>query len=75
MQTADVIIHVDETIDHDRRMKIADMVRALAGVTGVTHHDEKPHLMIVKYDPSGVTAHALLDAVRGEGVHAELVGL
>ena len=75
MQTADVIIHVDETIAHDRRMKIADIVGAHAGVAGVTHHDEKPHLMIVKYDPQAVTAHALLDLVRGEGVHAELVGL
>ncbi len=75
MQTADVIIHVDETVDHDRRTKIADIVGNHAGVTGVTHHDEKPHLMIVKYDPTAVTAHALLDVVRGEGVHAELVGL
>jgi hypothetical protein len=75
MQTADVIIHVDETIDHDRRLAIAGMVRAHAGVADVAHHDEKPHLMIVKYDPQAVTAHALLDVVRGEGVHAELVGL
>ncbi len=75
MQTVDVVIHVDETIDHDRRMQIADIVRAHAGVVGVTHHDEKPHLMIVQYNPAGMTAHALLDVVRGEGVHAELVGL
>jgi Glu-tRNA(Gln) amidotransferase subunit E-like FAD-binding protein len=75
MQTVDVIIHVDETIDHDKRMEIAGMVRAHAGVAGVTHHDEKPHLMIVKYDPQAVTAHALLDVVLGKGVHAELVGL
>jgi hypothetical protein len=75
MQMADVIIHVDESIDHDRRVKIADLVRAHVGVTDVAHHDEKPHLMIVKYDPQRVTAHALLDLVRGQGVHAELVGL
>ena len=75
MQTADVIIHVDETIDHDRRMKIADIVRVHAGVTEVAHHDEKPHLMIVKYDPQAVTSQALLGVVRGEGVHAELIGL
>lgn len=75
MQTADVIIHVDETIDHDRRMKIAGIVKAHTGVTDVAHHDEKPHLMIVKYDPATVTSHALLDVVLGEGVHAELVGL
>ena len=75
MQTADVIIHVDETIDHDRRMEIAGLVRAQTGVRGVDHHDEKPHLMIVKYDPRVVTAQDLLAVVKGESVHAELVGL
>ena len=75
MQVVDVIIHVDETVDHDRRIAIAGKVKDHAGVTEVGHHDEKPHLMIVKYDPSAVTAHALLDVVRGQGVHAELVGL
>ena len=75
MQTADVIIHVDETIDHDRRGAIAGMIRAQTGVAEVVNHDEKPHLMIVKYDPGSVTAQALLAIVRGQGVHAELVGL
>jgi hypothetical protein len=75
MQIADVIIHVDESVDHDRRQEIAGTVRAHAGVTDVAHHDEKPHLMIVKYDPQAVTAQVLLGVVRGEGVHAELVGL
>jgi hypothetical protein len=31
--------------------------------------------MSVRYDPKIVSAHALLDAVRHQGVHAELVGL
>ncbi len=75
MQMADVTIHVDETIDRDRRAAIADRVRARAGVAGVAHHEQKPHLMIVEYDPAAVTAQALLKLVRDEGVHAELVGL
>ena len=75
MQMVDVTIHVDETIDHDRRTKIADIVRTHAGVTGVAHHDQKPHLMIVEYDPAAVTSQALLQVVRDQGVHAELVGL
>jgi len=72
---ADVVIHVDETIDHDRRTQIADVVRDHGGVAVVAHHDDKPHLMIVEYDPQAVTAQALLQAVRDQGVDAELVGL
>jgi hypothetical protein len=75
MQMVDVTIHVDETIDHERRIGIADAVRAHKGVMAVAHHDEKPHLMIVEYDPAAVTAQALLRLVRDKGVHAELVGL
>lgn len=75
MQTADVVIHVDETIDHDMRMEIAGIIKAHAGVTDVINHDERPHLMIVRYDPRLVTAEGLLAVVRAKGIHAELVGL
>ena len=75
MQTADVVIHVDETIDHDKRLEIAGIIKAHAGVTDVINHDERPHLMIVRYDPRLVTAESLLGVVRAKGVHAELVGL
>jgi len=75
MDIVDVTIHVDETVDHDRRTEIADTVRAHKGVAGVAHHDEKPHLMIVEYDPAEVTAQALLKVVLEQGVHAELVGM
>jgi hypothetical protein len=75
MAQADVVIHIDETIDHDRRAQIATMVRTHAGVASVVQPDAKPHLMTVRYDPTVVSARALLDAVRQEGVHAELVGL
>ena len=74
MRTANVIIRVDETIDHHRRMAIAGTVRAHPGVTEVAHHDDKPHLMSVNYDPMVVTAQVLLGVVYDEGVHAEFVG-
>jgi len=72
---ADVTLHIDETIDHKRRAKIADTVRAHKGVTAVAYHDKKPHLMIVKYTPDTVTSRQLLQVVLDQGVHAELVGL
>ena len=75
MDMVDVLIHIDETIDHDRRTAIADVVRAHEGVMGVAHHDEKPHLMIVEYNPDAVAARELLQVVLNQGVHAELVGM
>lgn len=75
VEMVDVTVHLDETIDHNRRTKIADIVRAHKGVMGVAHHDEKPHLMIVEYDPNSVTSQELLQVVLDQGVHAELIGL
>lgn len=74
MEMADVTIHIDETIGHERRTKIADGIRAHQGVMAVAHHDEKPHLMIIEYNPDSVTSQELLRAVRDQGVHAELIG-
>lgn len=75
MEMADVTMHIDETIDHERRTKIADTIRAHKGVMAVAHHDEKPHLMIIEYNPDAVTSHELLQFVLDQGVHAELIGL
>lgn len=75
MEMTDVTIHIDETIDHERRTEIADTIRAHKGVMAVAHHDEKPHLMIIEYDPDTVTSQELLQIVLDQGVHAELIGL
>ncbi len=62
MEMADVEIHIDETIDDDRRTKIADTVRAHKGVMAVAH------VMIIKYNPDAVTSHELLQIVRDQSV-------
>ena len=74
MDMADVIIHVNESVAHDRRVEIADAIREHAGVMGVAHHDEKPHLLIVQFDPDQVHAKELLQVALDKGVHAQLVG-
>lgn len=75
MEMVDVTIHIDETVDHERRAQIADIIRAHKGVMGVAHHEDKPHLMIVEYDPDTVDSQELLQIVLDHGVHAELIGL
>jgi hypothetical protein len=39
------------------------------------NRDDKPHLILVTYNPDKVKAHDILVKVETEGVHAELVGL
>lgn len=71
----DVTLHVDETLSHDQRERLRDVILAQDGVMAVSAHDEQPHLMIVEYNPDTVDASDLLGITESQGVHAELVGL
>jgi cell division protein FtsX len=73
--TADVTVHIDETLDHSKLQELADEVRRIGGVESVTSHDDKPHLMIVKYDPGQTSSSSIHQAITAKGIHAKLIGL
>ncbi len=75
MEMVDVTIHIDRTLDSNQRAKIADALRARKGVMGVATHDDKPHLMIVSYDPDQTTSKELLQGVIDMGGRAQLIGV
>ena len=75
IKLVDVTVHIDENIDHATREQVADKLRGLDGVVAAVAHDEKPHLMVVEYNPERTNSSAILACVKGEGVHAELIGL
>jgi len=72
---SDVTVHVDETLDEAGRRAIEGALKALDGVASVRGADGTPHLLVVHFDPGQVGTAAILSAVTGQGVHAELVGL
>nr|WP_197703250.1 hypothetical protein [Sulfurifustis variabilis] len=69
------MLHIDENITHNDREELRDRVLAREGVMAAAYHDDKPHLLVVEYDPDVVSARAILEIVKGIGVHAELIGL
>ncbi|MGD8956397.1 MAG: ATP-binding protein [Chromatiaceae bacterium] len=75
IQLADVTIHIDEALDAAKRAEIEDKLRAIDGVVSVHNPDNRPHLAVIEYNPSKVKSMALLETVKGQGVHAELIGL
>jgi copper chaperone CopZ len=72
---ADVLVHVDQTLAHDRLAALTSAIAALHGVATAEGHDAKPHLVIVTYDPEKVNSQDILAAVKAQGVNAELIGL
>ena len=75
IKLVDVLVHVDENIDKAARGAMEDKVRGIDGVVSVAQHDDKPHLMLIEYNPDRTSSTAILACVKGEGVHAEIVGL
>lgn len=72
---SDVVIHIDEDLQDDAIHEIERDIIDLDGVYSACVNERARHLMLVDYDPEGVTSHDLLDRVRRRGVGAELVGL
>lgn len=71
----DVTLHINEETSHSDREVIRDKILAHDGVMAVDYHDEKPHLLIVEYNPDVVSSVKFLDILKEMELHAELVGL
>ncbi len=71
----DVLVHIDETLDQEEQADIDGSVRSLNGVFSVHIPTQKPHLMLVEYNPDWTNAKDILAFVTHNGLHAELVGL
>lgn len=74
MNIADVTIHVDQSLDIERRSRIVETLKEQAGVSDVISKDDRPHLLIVRYDPAVLSSKSILQVVLDSGVHAELIG-
>ena len=72
---ADVTIHIDETLDHTALHKVVTGIEKVEGVDSVSSHDNKPHMVIVYYDPARTNSVSIHKAVTDQGVHAELIGM
>ncbi|MCK5387608.1 MAG: ATP-binding protein [Gammaproteobacteria bacterium] len=71
----DVTLHLDENISHEDRENFRDSLLILNGVMAAACHDEKPHLIIIEYNPDTIKSSEFVKAAQDRGLHAELVGL
>ena len=71
----DVTLHIAEDLNAEQRETIEESLRALKGVVSVHNPKETPHLTIVEYDPDESSSNKILQRVKDQGAHAEIVGL
>ncbi|MCG6867604.1 MAG: ATP-binding protein [Gammaproteobacteria bacterium] len=75
IKLVDVTLHIDEDLNAEQRETIKESLRALDGVVSVHNPEKTPHLTIVEYDPDENSSKKILQRVRDQGAHAEIVGL
>ena len=75
IKLVDVTIHIDKDASGDDRAKVESALRRLDDVVSVHMPEDKPHLVVVEYNPDKVGSGVVLAAVREIVGHAELIGL
>ena len=71
----DVTIHIDKDTDTDTRQNVESGLRVINGVVSVHMPEDKPHLIVVEYNPDVTSSSHLLTMVQELAGHAELIGL
>ncbi|MCP5279785.1 MAG: hypothetical protein H6935_15735 [Thiobacillus sp.] len=71
---ADVMVHVNESLDEATLRALEDEMFDNVGVVAVGHNPRRPHLMLVAFDPEVAMPASFLQPLRGHGLHAQLVG-
>ena len=71
---AEVTLHIDEDTSHDERESFRDVLLAMDGIMAAAYHDEKPHLMLIEYNPDVIHSIEFVNAANKHGLHAELIG-
>ena len=71
----DVTLHIDEDTTHNERENLRDAFFSMKGVMTADCRDERPHLMIVGFDPENITTADLVATVQKQGYHAELIAM
>ena len=72
---AEVTLHIDEGTSHEERENLRDTMLTMDGVMTAACHDEKPHLMLIEYNPDVINSIEFVNAAKKHGLHAELIGL
>ena len=71
----DFMVHVDETLEPVEMDRLEDSLRTNACVVSACTSPRDPHLLLVAFNPECTSSGIILNQVKSQGVHAELVGL
>ncbi len=71
--SSNIVIHVNENMDNQRRETFSNDVLQLTGVVSAEIKDNLPHLLIVGFNHSKTKALDILSGIRESGSQAQLI--
>jgi hypothetical protein len=74
-QNADFLIHINEDLSTDQIHHLENIIATNTGIQSVCVNNNHRHLMMVDYDPEEISSQTILNCVKNNGLHAQLVGL
>jgi len=75
IKMTDVTIHIDKDTDDNTRQRIDATLRTREGVVSVYMPNDKPHMLVVEYNPDEISSTNMLSTVQEIAGHAELIGM
>jgi len=75
MYTGDIVIHIDEELDNERIHDLEKKIGDEHGIYSACMHEKTHHLMVVDFDTIEVQPSGIVQAVRSQGLHAQMIGL
>jgi hypothetical protein len=75
MNTNEIVLHIQESLDEDTLHSVEEGIRHDAGVISVGHNPQQAHMIMVVYDSDSTRASSLLHTLHERGLHAQVVGM
>ena len=71
---SDLVLHIDNTIGVSFRKSVENYMTQRDGVFKAHFNDQRPHLMLVSYDPVQVTSLEILAQMKEQRLDVERIG-
>ncbi|MEB4589868.1 heavy-metal-associated domain-containing protein [Candidatus Thiothrix sp. Deng01] len=69
-----VVMHIDENLTDSQIHQLEHDLAYSPGIRSACVNERTRHLMLVDYDPQQAYASDILNTVKYQGYHAELIG-
>lgn len=71
--STELVMHVNDELNIAARRQIEANILGKEGVTAAHFNDNRPHLMVIKYDPRQIDSFEIMHEVKQGKVHAERI--